>query len=111
MNSFNHYAYGSIGEWMHSTVAGIGAEESAPGCKRIRFQPRPGGGLTRARASLKTVYGLASIEWRIEGGKLGIEILVPHNATASFLPPVDGAEKVELGSGAHRFAYPWPAKV
>jgi alpha-L-rhamnosidase len=111
MNSFNHYAYGSIGEWLHSTVAGLASDESGPGYKRIRFEPRPGGGLTRAKASLKTMYGLASIEWRIEGDRIEVELLVPHNAKASFLPPVAGAEKAELGSGSHRFSYPWPAEA
>jgi alpha-L-rhamnosidase len=109
MNSFNHYAYGSIGEWMHASVAGLAADETAPGYKRIRFEPRPGGGLARASASLKTAYGLASIEWRIDGEELVVELLVPHNARASFLPPLTGAAKIELGSGAHRFSFSWKA--
>jgi alpha-L-rhamnosidase len=107
MNSFNHYAYGSIGEWLHSTVAGLSADENVPGYKHILFKPRPGGGLARAKASLRTVYGLASIEWRIEGARIEIELLVPHNSTASFVPPVKGAEKVELGSGSHHLFFPW----
>lgn len=111
MNSFNHYAYGSIGEWMHSAVAGISADESAPGYKRILFKPRPGGGLTQAKAWLVTVYGLASIEWRIEGPELRVELAVPHNATALFVPPIEGAAEVELGSGWHDLAYPWPAEA
>ena len=111
MNSFNHYAYGSIGEWMHSAVAGISADESEPGYKRIAFKPRPGGGLTRAKASLESPYGRASIEWRIQGGEIAIELTVPHNARATFAPPVAGVEAVELGSGAHRFAYPWPSSA
>jgi alpha-L-rhamnosidase len=109
MNSFNHYAYGSIGEWMHSAVAGLAPDASAPGYKRILFKPQPGGGLTRASASLKTGYGLASIEWRIEGAQLVVELSVPHNAKATFVPPVPGAAGVELGSGAHRFSLPWKA--
>ncbi|MDP3178617.1 MAG: alpha-L-rhamnosidase C-terminal domain-containing protein, partial [Spirochaetaceae bacterium] len=109
MNSFNHYAYGSIGEWLHSAVAGLAPDEEGPGYGRLRFEPRPGGGLTRAKASLETVRGRASIEWRIEGQAIAIEIVVPHNASATFLPPVDGADRLELGSGAHRFSYPWIA--
>lgn len=107
MNSFNHYAYGSVGEWMHSTVAGIAAVEGGPGYRRILFEPRPGGGLTWARASLKTVHGLASIEWRLEGGEFRVTIRVPHNARGCFVPPVPGEEARELGSGEHRFAFPW----
>jgi alpha-L-rhamnosidase len=111
MNSFNHYAYGSIGEWMHSSVAGISADESSPGYKRILFKPLPGGGLSRAEASIQTVYGLASIKWEIEDGQLKVETLVPHNATASLVPPVGGAaaSAVELGSGRESFTYPWAA--
>jgi alpha-L-rhamnosidase len=107
MNSFNHYAYGSIGEWMHSSVAGIAADERGPGYKRILFKPMPGGGLSWATASIMTVYGLASIKWKIEGGQLKVETLVPHNAMAIFVPPVEGAAAVELGSGRESFSYPW----
>jgi alpha-L-rhamnosidase len=109
MNSFNHYAYGSIGEWLHSTVAGLSADEASPGYGRITFAPKPGGGLTRAKASLATVRGPASIEWRIEGGELVVDLKVPHNATASFVPPLPDAATLALGSGDHRFAYPWPS--
>jgi alpha-L-rhamnosidase len=107
MNSFNHYAYGSIGEWLHSTVAGLAADESGPGYKRIRFEPRPGGGLARAKAALMTAYGLVSIEWRIEASELFVDITVPHNARGRFVPPVQGEAALELGSGKHRFSFPW----
>jgi Alpha-L-rhamnosidase N-terminal domain./Bacterial alpha-L-rhamnosidase. len=111
MNSFNHYAYGSIGEWMQSSVAGLSADEKAPGYGRIVFKPLPGGGLTRAKASLMTVRGLASIEWRIEGGSLVIETVVPHNATATLYPPASPFSPtpgpVELGSGTKKLSFPW----
>jgi len=109
MNSFNHYAYGSIGEWMHQAVAGICADEGAPGYKKIIFKPRPGGGLTRAKASLMTVHGLAAIEWRIEKEELKVDLTVPHNATARFTPPISLSKELDLGSGAHSFSFPWPA--
>jgi alpha-L-rhamnosidase len=75
------------------------------------FKPLPGGGLSRAEASIQTVYGLASIKWEIEDGQLKVETLVPHNATASLVPPVGGAaaSAVELGSGRESFTYPWAA--
>lgn len=110
MNSFNHYAYGSIGQWMHESVAGIAPDPSAPGYKRIVFKPLPGGGLTRASASVMTVYGRAAIEWRIESGELRVDLTVPHNATAAFIPPSGGAS-VELGSGRVSLACPWPPKA
>ncbi len=107
MNSFNHYAYGSIAEWLHSTVAGISADEDFPGYKLIRFEPKPGGGLTRAKATLMTAFGLASIEWRVEAARLFVEIIVPHNARGRFVPPVQGEAAMALGSGTHRLAFPW----
>src|ERR1700750_2019399 len=58
MNSYNHYAYGAIGEWLYGTVAGIDLDPARPGYKHIVVHPRPGGGLTRAKASLRSVHGL-----------------------------------------------------
>ena len=53
MNSFNHYAYGAIGEWMYRVMAGIETDESAPGYKHVLIQPRPGGGFTRSRPATR----------------------------------------------------------
>jgi alpha-L-rhamnosidase len=103
MNSFNHYAYGSVGDWLYRVVGGLDAEE--PGYKKIRFEPRPGGGLTWARVKYTTPYGPASLEWRLEGGDLRIEALVPHNTTARLIFPHDGSV-VALGSGFHTFRHP-----
>ncbi len=66
MNSFNHYAYGAIGDWMYRTITGI--RESAPGYKEILIEPQPGGKLTQARAELKSPYGTITSAWKIEGG-------------------------------------------
>ncbi len=123
MNSFNHYAYGSVGEWLHRTVAGLDLEEGANGYKRILFKPQPGGGLTWAKAGLMTPYGRAAIEWKIEGNRMTIEVAVPHNASAHvILPEARGLEidsgavrvvesrdgvEAEIGSGSYRFSYPW----
>ncbi len=57
MNSFNHYAYGAIGDWMYRVMAGIEIDEAAPGYKHILIQPRPGGGFTSVKASHQTPYG------------------------------------------------------
>ena len=48
MNSFNHYAYGAIGDWMYRVVAGLDTYEDAPGYKHIKIKPHIGGGLTNA---------------------------------------------------------------
>ena len=50
MNSFNHYAYGAIGEWMYRVVAGLELDPREPGYKHVLVQPQPGGGLTSAEA-------------------------------------------------------------
>jgi alpha-L-rhamnosidase len=97
MNSFNHYAYGAIGDWMYRVVAGIELDEAAPGYKHILIQPRPGGGLTHASASMKSVYGLVASGWEITDGKLTLKIEVPANTTATVRLPNAKLEEVSEG--------------
>ncbi|CAM3803864.1 alpha-L-rhamnosidase [Cohnella lubricantis] len=86
MNSYNHYAYGAIGEWLYRTVAGLDLDESGPAFKRIRIEPRfADGELMSARASLITPYGRAESSWRIENGKTKLAVEVPVNAAAQVL--------------------------
>ena len=100
MNSFNHYAYGSVGEWLFSTVAGI--VPAAPGYRRVLFKPRPGGSLRSASASLRTPYGRVAIAWNLEGDALHIELTVPPGAEAEFSPPPDWfAAPAVLKPGTH----------
>ena len=87
MNSFNHYAYGAIGEWMYRVVAGIGLDEKQPAYKHIVFQPHPGGGLTSAKASVQSMYGEVAAGWNIAEGKMTLTVEVPPNATATVLLP------------------------
>jgi alpha-L-rhamnosidase len=49
MNSFNHYAYGSIGEWLYQYIAGLNPDEQQPGYRHFVLSPHPGGGLTWAK--------------------------------------------------------------
>jgi alpha-L-rhamnosidase len=101
MTSFNHYAFGAVGDWLHRTVAGLAP--AAPGYRRIAIGPRPGGGLEWARARHRTPYGLAEAGWRIEGSAMRVRAVVPPNTTASvMLPGVEGAA-IEVGSGAHEW--------
>lgn len=97
MTSFNHYALGAVADWLHRSVAGLAPAD--PGFRRIRFAPRPGGGLTHASARHLTPYGEASIAWTLEEGMLRAEVLVPVGASAELLLP--GAEPEELGHGLH----------
>jgi alpha-L-rhamnosidase len=66
MNSFNHYSYGAIGDWMYRAVAGIDTYTDEPGYKHIRIMPHVGGNLTYANADLKTYYGTVSSHWKID---------------------------------------------
>ena len=94
MNSFNHYALGSVGQWMYAVVAGIDLDPEEPGYQRIIFQPRPGGGLTHAEAALRTLYGRVRSAWRIEKGRLRWEVEVPPNTTAEIHVPTSDPETV-----------------
>lgn len=98
MNSFNHYAYGAVGAWMVTTVAGIDIDLNQPGYRHILFKPQPGGGLTNARARLESVYGEVESAWRLEDEKLTWKVVVPANTTATaWVPGAEGKEVFESG--------------
>jgi alpha-L-rhamnosidase len=130
MNSFNHYAYGAIGEWMYRVMAGIELDEAAPGYKHTVIQPQPGGGFTYVKAAHETMYGKVSSAWKLQNGifELAVEIpantratvRLPHaqlaNVTESGQPLSEGngitgkrqdgdSAIVEIGSGQYRFSY------
>jgi alpha-L-rhamnosidase len=105
MTSFNHYALGAVADWLHRTVAGLAP--AAPGYRRLRVAPRPGGGLTHTRAKLRTPYGDAEVSWSLAGTDLSVEALVPPNTTADILLPVADSGSVRVGSGRHRWAVPY----
>lgn len=104
MNSFNHYAYGAVGDWMYRTIGGIALDPSAPGYKRIVFRPQPGGGLTHAREKVETPYGPASMEWTITEGQWRLTFEVPPNASARLVLPTG---TTEYGSGRHKVLARW----
>ncbi|MFJ4833373.1 alpha-L-rhamnosidase [Streptomyces sp. NPDC088747] len=118
MNSFNHYAYGSVGEWMYTNIAGISA--GRPGYREIVVRPRPGGDVTSARATFTSVYGPISTQWRQRSDGFLLTCAVPPNTTAevwipakapeavththgTFLRTEDGCAVYRVGSGRHRF--------
>jgi len=94
MNSFNHYAYGAIGDWMYRVMAGLDTETDAPGYKAIRIQPHPGGGFTEASATLQTLYGQASSSWKLEDKNLTLDVEIPANTTATILVPASEATSI-----------------
>ncbi|MEO6150512.1 MAG: glycoside hydrolase family 78 protein [Mucilaginibacter sp.] len=90
MNSFNHYAYGAIGDWMYQNIAGIQAAE--PGYKKIVIKPIIGGKLTWAEGTYDCPFGKISSKWKITGNKLTMDVTIPQNTTADIYVP-DAAGK------------------
>jgi alpha-L-rhamnosidase len=67
MNSFNHYAFGAVGDWLYSTVAGIRPDENEPGYKHIIFEPIPNKELGYAKARILTPNGEIISSWEFKG--------------------------------------------
>ena len=128
MNSFNHYAYGAIGDWLYQVVAGLDVDPQGPGYKRIRIQPQPGGGLTYARAALDSIHGRIESHWTLEADTFNLTVLLPANTEGRVRLPArsiasvteqghpidqvegvyeiqeeDGAVILTIGSGRYQF--------
>ncbi|PYH43537.1 alpha-L-rhamnosidase [Aspergillus saccharolyticus JOP 1030-1] len=115
MTSFNHYALGSVVQWLHETVGGLIPRE--PGWKTVLVSPQPGGPLTYAAVSHDCAYGRWSCRWEltaVEGGDgerkmLTVELDVPLNATAIVRLGCEQDDK-KVGSGHYRFQVPFVAQ-
>lgn len=106
MNSFNHYAFGSVGEYLYGAVAGINAE--SPGYKKIRIQPVIGDGLTWAKASYYSIYGRINSAWKREGGRVVLNVTIPANTTATVVVPGKNGGSHEVGPGTYEFHAIYP---
>jgi alpha-L-rhamnosidase len=95
MNSFNHYAYGAIGDWMYRVVAGLDTDIERPGYKKIIIKPHIGGNLTHAAASLETYYGKVGSAWKLAGENLEMTITIPANTKAMVHIPTTSASSVK----------------
>jgi len=95
MNSFNHYAYGAIGDWMYRVSAGI--ETMGPGYKHIIIQPHPAKKLTYSRASFESSYGTIGSGWEKKDGKIIIKVRIPANTSATIILPATVQDKVTEG--------------
>jgi len=95
MNSFNHYAFGSVGEWMFRMLAGIDVLED--GFKKVLIKPCIDSGLEFVRASYNSIRGRIEVEWRIEGNNLRLKVTVPVNVSAVIHVPTKDASKVTEG--------------
>lgn len=130
MNSFNHYAYGAVGNWMYRVMAGIDADEAAPGYRHILIQPRPGGQFSGVAATYQSMYGPVGSSWTLKNGTFRLAVDVPPNTRATVRLPdaeLDGLTEggvpvstapgiaarrqdgrdviVEIGSGHYEFAH------
>ncbi|WP_312855084.1 family 78 glycoside hydrolase catalytic domain [Agromyces agglutinans] len=104
MTSFNHYAFGSVADWMHRVVAGLAP--AAPGYRRLRIAPQPPRrGLRHASAMLRTPYGTASSAWQLVDGRMDLQVTVPVGATADVVLPSGAVHRVEHGS--HSWSEPF----
>jgi alpha-L-rhamnosidase len=117
MNSFNHYAYGSCGEWMFRTMLGIDTE--GIGFKKIRIAPEPGGGITYVKGHYDSIRGRIKSEWKLDGSTLSMTVTIPPNTTATvyvpggdkssgsrgsvFVKTEDGKAIFEIPSGSYTF--------
>ena len=93
MNSFNHYAYGAVCEWIWKTVAGIAADTKSPGFKHIVMAPVPDRRLGYAKAEYQSEAGLIKSEWKYEGSKWIWKFCIPRGATASVIQPGNSKAK------------------
>ena len=98
MNSFNHYAYGAIGEWLYHYVAGMDIDPKNPGYKHIILAPHQGGGLTNANAEFLSLYGKIKSAWKMDGTDFVYEVTVPANTTATVTLPGAKSELLMMNS-------------
>lgn len=99
MNSFNHYAYGAVGDWMFQNLGGLQIVE--PGYKKSRIAPLIGqGGLNNVRCTIETPHGLLASEWKLANGELTLAITVPANTSAEVVIPAASTEAVREGNVA-----------
>jgi alpha-L-rhamnosidase len=102
MNSFNHYAFGSVMAWVYRYAVGIDATPEAPGFHEIVIHPRPDQRMTHARAEYDSVYGRIVSDWTAKPGEpLLLRVTIPANTTARVvLPAAPDARVTEDGRPA-----------
>lgn len=104
MNSFSHYAFGAVSEWMFAELGGI--DLLSPGYDVLRIAPRPTGTLTHCEVTTRNRHGEISSKWKIDGDLFTVNLTIPVNTTAVVTLPLlgkDGQPK-RLGSGNYQFS-------
>ncbi len=100
MNSFNHYAYGVVCEWLWETAAGISSDVAQPGFKHIIMKPVPDKRLGFVKAEYHSAAGVIKSEWKYEGDKWIWNFSIPEGATASVTLPGE-TESKEYNAGSY----------
>lgn len=98
MNSFNHFCFGSVGEWMYHEIGAIAP--LSPGYERFRVRPAAGYGIDQASAFHESPRGRIETSWSCDQGRLSIEVTVPFGATAEIILP---SVSHIVGGGVHSF--------
>ncbi len=100
MNSYNHYAFGSVIAWVYRYAAGIDTTPDSPGFKQIAIHPHLNPRMTSARAEYESVYGTIVSDWQgTPAGPFSLKVTIPANTSAKvFLPVITGAHLIEDGS-------------
>jgi len=104
MNSFNHYSFGSVGEWFYSGAAGIQIDERRPGYKHFFLRPQLTARLKYVKATQDSPYGQICSHWYVDGNQMHYETTVPPNTSATLELP--GRSPQELAAGPHHFSLP-----
>jgi alpha-L-rhamnosidase len=102
MTSFNHYAFGSVANWIHQYVGGLSPAE--PGWKTVFVTPVPGGGIDHAEATFVSPYGRVTSSWTVDGQGFHLKVSIPPNSRAIVSLP--NGEEEEVGSGHHEYHVP-----
>ncbi|MBN2579664.1 MAG: glycoside hydrolase family 78 protein [Pirellulales bacterium] len=97
MNSFNHWAFGAVGEWMWRELAGINPDEAHPGFKHFIIRPRPVGDLKWVKSTYDSIRGPIVSNWKRDGGVFSLDVEVPANTTATVYVPARDAGAVTEG--------------
>jgi alpha-L-rhamnosidase len=94
MNSFNHWAFGAVGEWMWRCIAGLNPDDAQPGWKHFTIAPKPGGSVTWARAEYQSIRGPIAADWHLRDGHIVLKITIPPNTTATIYVPTSRPDAV-----------------
>ena len=101
MNSFNHWAFGAVGEWVWRELAGLNPDDSQPGYKHFFIRPRPCGELNWLKSRYESIRGPIRSDWKIAGGRFELHVEIPANTTATvYVPAGDAAKVTESGKPA-----------